>query len=214
MNVMNVGKFSAESHNSLVIRRFTLGELTLNKGFTGAVNLGKTPTESHTSLDIRKYILEGRLIECEKPFRDQLINHQRSHTEERTYECTNSWKALAQKLYLIRHYLNHTGEKLYDWNESGIKTHNLSDIHTSEKPWIYNECKEDFQKASFINHQRIHTGHQHCKCTECAKKPYECAKYGKDFSTKSHLIILHRTGRSLIYVLNGECLQLWMAQSY
>ncbi|XP_076986770.1 zinc finger protein 582 isoform X4 [Tamandua tetradactyla] len=80
-------------------------------------------------------------------------------------------------------------------------------IHTGEKPYGYNECREDFWQEEFlINHQGIHTSEKPYKCKECGKafkygsrliqhenihsgkKPYECKECGKAFNSGSNFI--------------------------
>ncbi|CAL4175917.1 unnamed protein product, partial [Meganyctiphanes norvegica] len=76
------------------------------------------------------------------------ISHQRTHTEEKPYQCCQCDKAFLQKSELLSHQRTHTVEKLYQCSQ----------------------CAKTFSnKNSLINHQRTHTGVKPYRCNQCDK---------------------------------------------
>ncbi|XP_066460899.1 zinc finger protein 850-like [Eleutherodactylus coqui] len=138
--------------------------------------------------------------------------HQRAHTGEKSYSCTEYRKCFNQKLDLIREQRNHTGEKPYSCSVCGkcfiwkshLDKHQI--FHTGEKPFSCSECEKCFSlKSDLVKHFRIHTGERPFSCSECGKsftlkpdlvkhfrihtgeKPFSCSKCGKCFLDKSQL---------------------------
>src|SRR5699024_4146862 len=118
-----------------------------------------------------------------------LIIHQRSHSCERPYKCTECGLAFARNWLLTSHQSVHTGEKPYqctecsseDRNERNVKAHELrfhADMIQSEggtdngvkkhKLHQSTECHKAYSnKGNLIVHQRSHTGERPYQCTEC-----------------------------------------------
>ncbi|XP_077109912.1 uncharacterized protein LOC143766266 [Ranitomeya variabilis] len=125
--------------------------------------------------------------ECRKTFKQKssLVTHQRLHTEVKPYSCLICGKCFLGKSDLVRHERNHTGEK----------------------PFSCSECGKCFKRKSCLaRHQRIHTGMKPFSCWVCGKcfigkydlvrhqrihtgeKPFACLVCGKCFTYKPDLV--------------------------
>nr|XP_040145976.1 zinc finger protein 619 isoform X2 [Ictidomys tridecemlineatus] len=139
--------------------------------------------------------------------------HQKTHTDEKSFKCKECGKAFRYNSKLSRHMKIHTGEKPYACEQCGHafsqNSHLLQHqkLHGGEKPYECGDCGKTFSyNSKLIRHQRIHTGDKPFKCKECGKafrgsydciihervhtgeKPYECKECGKGFSSNSVLI--------------------------
>ncbi|XP_046325208.1 zinc finger protein 69 homolog B isoform X2 [Marmota monax] len=119
-----------------------------------------------------------------------LINHSRSYTKMKTFECNICEKNFKQLIHLTEHMRIHTGEKPFRCKECGKAFSQSSSliphqrIHTGEKPYECKECGKTFRHpSSLTQHVRIHTG----------EKPYECEICEKAFSQSIGLIQHLRT---------------------
>ncbi|XP_039732591.1 zinc finger protein 69 homolog B isoform X1 [Pteropus medius] len=119
-----------------------------------------------------------------------LINHSRSYTRMKTFECNICEKIFKQLIHLTEHMRIHTGEKPFRCKECGKAFSQSSSliphqrIHTGEKPYECKECGKTFRHpSSLTQHVRIHTG----------EKPYECGVCEKTFSQSIGLIQHLRT---------------------
>ncbi|XP_072280716.1 gastrula zinc finger protein XlCGF66.1-like isoform X2 [Pyxicephalus adspersus] len=153
--------------------------------------------------------------ECGDCFTHQedLLSHQRAHTEMKLYSCFQCGKCFPWKAYLIRHLRTHTGEKPYSCSECGkcfaqksaLVRHER--IHSGQKPYSCLDCGKHFsERSNLVIHERTHKSQKPFSCSQCGKcfnqrgplishqrshsraGPYSCSVCGKNFSFRSLLV--------------------------
>ncbi|XP_031573294.1 zinc finger protein 177-like [Actinia tenebrosa] len=108
----------------------------------------------------------------------------RSHTGEKSYECSYCDIAFTTKAKLIIHLRTHTSEKPYKCSHCDKAFTRKDDLdghlrkHTGEKPHECSYCVKAFTTKTILKiHLRTNTG----------EKPYECSYCAKAFITKTNL---------------------------
>ncbi|XP_023028530.1 uncharacterized protein [Leptinotarsa decemlineata] len=109
-----------------------------------------------------------------------LETSERSHSEEKPFQCKMCSKSFTKADVLKHHEKLHTGEKPFQCkicSKSFVRNNRLK-IHTGEKPFQCKFCSKSFiQESNLKYHEKIHT----------AEKPFQCKICSKSFAKPSAL---------------------------
>ncbi|XP_044275297.1 zinc finger and SCAN domain-containing protein 2-like isoform X1 [Varanus komodoensis] len=157
-------------------------------------------------------------LNCQKRFSHLLVSHERTHTAEEHYDCSECGKSFRDSSYLRKHQRIHMGKKPYSCTQCGKSFSQRSVLsrhkrtHREQKVYTCSDCGKGFcDKNSLSTHQRAHTGEKPFECSECGKrfgyasslarhkklhtgeKPFQCLECGKHLCDKKSLIMHKRT---------------------
>ncbi|XP_075769199.1 uncharacterized protein LOC142821602 [Pelodiscus sinensis] len=149
---------------------------------------------------------------------ETLIEHQRAHTGEKPFKCSDSGKSFSEHSHFMNHRKIHTRERPHHCSDCGKSFHRSSYLvihrrtHTGEKPFNCSDCGKSFNRSSnLVTHRMTHTGEKPFNCSDCGKnfitssnlvthrrthtgeRPYNCSDCGKNFISSSDLVTHRRT---------------------
>ncbi|XP_075768657.1 uncharacterized protein LOC142821489 isoform X2 [Pelodiscus sinensis] len=147
-----------------------------------------------------------------------LLEHQRVHTGEKPFKCSDSAKSFSEHSHFTDHQKIHTRDAPHNCSDCGKNFNTNSHLvihrmaHTGEKPFNCSACGKSFgQKSNLVTHRKSHTGEKPFHCSDCGKnfssssslvahrrshtgeKPFSCSDCEKSFSQISHLVRHRRT---------------------
>ncbi|XP_048345313.1 zinc finger protein 586-like [Sphaerodactylus townsendi] len=150
--------------------------------------------------------------------KSKLLVHQRMHTREKHFQCSEYRNRFNQSDHLQQHKKIHAEERHFECLECGrrfswssaLRRHERT--HTNERPFECLECGKRFSRSGHLQrHQRIHTKERPFACSECGRRfserstlqnhqtihtkerPFKCSECGKRFSQSGSLQKHQRT---------------------
>ena len=146
------------------------------------------------------------------PRKADLVNHSRTHSGERPFECGICDRKFSHKVTLTKHLLTHQEGRFkcdqcdYKATQKGTLVLHLL-THSGVKPYKCDRCEfSATRKGDLVIHSRRHTGERPFSCTHCSykcttssyltvhmriehtgEKPYACAQCSYESVQKGNL---------------------------
>ncbi|CAB3383589.1 Hypothetical predicted protein [Cloeon dipterum] len=123
---------------------------------------------------------------CGKRYKGHLMQHLRTHLQEKPHKCDDCDMCFVQRSQLVVHQRIHTGEKPYPCTECGRRFAHSTALklhmrrHTGEKPFICPLCPS----TAFVQLPHLK---KHMRCIHKTDNPYMCLRCRNFFKKKAEL---------------------------
>ncbi|XP_075768673.1 uncharacterized protein LOC142821493 isoform X2 [Pelodiscus sinensis] len=156
----------------------------------GQANSGSRTTGEKRNTETIQQEIPHQQSPCTCSDCEILPEHQRVHTGEKPFKCSDSGKSFSEHSHFTNHQKIHTRDTPHNCSDCGKNFSTNSQFvihrmaHTGEKPFNCSVCGKSFsQKSNLVTHRRTHTG----------EKPFNCSDCGKNFSSSSYLVTHRRS---------------------
>jgi len=136
---------------------------------------------------------------CDKWFvrKNNLINHNKIHTEDKLHFCTQCEKCFTRQCYLRRHMIVHSSK--YNCAECGKHFLDISRFlrhvqgHANDQQYKCHLCGEVFFQSTHLrNHIRTHAGNKLYKCSLCDRS------FSRSSHLQRHTLCMHSSMKSFV----------------